>query len=123
MHAGTRVDSSITIILEVLNLFEDLLVGGNVHLEVIGLKFPLVLEGAQLLFKLSGVALGGAWSKKHELEFLEGSVEVAGLAKLIDAGLSNGHLNNDPEFSIAHDRITKNLGDLTLSSLQVVSTP
>ncbi len=37
-------------------------------------------------------------------------MDVAGLAKLVYAGLSGGLFNNDPEFSIAHGRINKKLG-------------
>ncbi len=87
-HKSTRVISSITIALEVLHLLEDLLVACNIHLEVIGLVLPLVLEGAQLFLELPSAILGKAWSKEHNLEFLEGSTHIAGLAKLINADLS-----------------------------------
>ncbi len=110
MYTSATVNSSIIIILEVLHLLEDLLMASNIHLEVVGLKLPLVLEGMQLLFELSGVALGKTWTKKLELKFLEGSVDVAGLVELINGGLSRGLFGNNPEFGIAHGRINNKLG-------------
>ncbi len=53
-----RVYSSIAIGLQVLLLLVDLLVAGNVCLEVTVLVLPSVLEGAQLLLKLYGAVLG-----------------------------------------------------------------
>ncbi len=66
---------------------------------------PLISEGAQLFLKLAGMELCEAWSKKHNLEFLEGSMHVTGLAKLVNADLSGGLLNNELEFSKTHCRV------------------
>ncbi len=70
VHASTRVNSIITIMLEVLHLLEDLLMAGNVYLEVISLVLTLVLEGAQFNLELPSAMLGKAWSKECNLEFL-----------------------------------------------------
>ncbi len=65
VHISTRADPSITIIIEVLQLLEDLLVTSNIHLEVVVLEFPLVLKGTDLLFKLSSMVLGETWAKER----------------------------------------------------------
>ncbi len=101
---STRINPSITIVLEVLHLLEDLLVAGKVHLEVVGLEFPLVLEGTKLLLKLSSMALVKTWTKKCKLEFLECSADILHLAELVDSGLSWGLFHNDLEFGIAQQQ-------------------
>ncbi len=77
----------------------------NIHLEVVGCKPPLALEGVQLLLKLPGPMLSKNGSKKHDLKFLEGSANIAGVAELIDTGLCRGLLDNELEFGISHGRI------------------
>ncbi len=44
-HTCPKIDTCVTISLEVLHLLVNPLVSGNVHLEVIILVLPLVLEG------------------------------------------------------------------------------
>ncbi len=70
-HVGVGIDSSITIFPEVLHLLKDLLVADNLHLKIVGLEFPLALEGAKLLFGLPKAALGKTWTKKNIMKFLE----------------------------------------------------
>ncbi len=84
---GTSISLSITIILKVFHVLEYLLVAGNVCLAVVGLEFPLVHKGAELLFKLPSMTLGETWTKKSILEFLEHGTDIVGLAELVDTGL------------------------------------
>ncbi len=78
---------------------------------------------AQLLFKLSSMALGEAWSKKCVFKFLVYGTDFAGLAELVDAGLSGGLFNKDPEFSIAHGRTNDKLrGSHTYISLSSLAS-
>ncbi len=51
------------------------------------------------------MALGKAWSKKHELKFLECSVDVVSLMELIYAHLSRGILNNDLKLFVTHSQM------------------
>ncbi len=67
VHMSARVNSGITIILEVLHLTVDLFMVGNIHLEVFVLVLALVPKGVQLLLKLPGLVLGKAWSKKKSV--------------------------------------------------------
>ncbi len=70
VHTCPKVDPSITTSLQVLHFLIDLLVTGNVHLEVAVLEFPLVLEGSKLLFELSGTALVKPGPRKVSMSFL-----------------------------------------------------
>ncbi len=63
---STKIDTSITVDLEVLHLLIDLLVSGDVHLKVISLILPFVLEGAELFFELSGTLLCETGPKECE---------------------------------------------------------
>ncbi len=67
MYTRTEINTSITIGLEVLHLLIDLLVSGDVHLKVVSLILPFVLEGAELFFELSGVLLCETGPKEREL--------------------------------------------------------
>ncbi len=102
-----KIDTGIAISLEVLHLLEYLLVSGNVRLEVTVLVFPFVLEGTELFFELSSASLGEAGSKESEPQLQVCSAEIAGLAELVNAGLSRGILCDDLEFGIAHGQIKK----------------
>ncbi len=108
-YTSIRINPSINIVLEVLYLLEDILVAGNVHLEVVGLEFPLALKRTKLLLKLPGMALGKTLTIKHKLEFLGGRVDILHLVELIGVGLGMGHFHNDLAFG-AHCRINDKLG-------------
>ncbi len=66
-YKSTKIDTSITVGLEVLHLLIDLLVLGNVRLKVVSLILPFVLEGAELLFELSSALLCETGPKEREL--------------------------------------------------------
>ncbi len=49
---------------------------------------PRVLEGPELIFGLSGAALGKPQTKKCEPKLLVSSTDIADLAELVNAGLN-----------------------------------
>ncbi len=83
---------------------------GDIRLKVFVLVFPFVLEEMKLLFKLSGMVLDETLSKKSELKFLEGRVDITGLVELFDACLSRGILHNNLELGIPYSRVKEKLG-------------
>ncbi len=81
---SAQVNPSIVISLKVLHLLVYLLVAGNIHLEVAVHVFPLVLEETELLFELLGMTLGKAQSREGMLKLPECSVDIVGLAQLVN---------------------------------------
>ncbi len=105
-----KVYSSVTVCLQALHLLVDLLMLVNVCLEVTVLVLPFVIEGAQLILNLSSTSLGELWAKNREPEFLVCSMDIAGLARLVNTDLSRGILYDDLELSITHGRIKQICG-------------
>ncbi len=66
----TKVNTSITVGLEVLHLLEDFLVSWDVRLKVAPLELSFVLEGSELFLKLSGASLCETRPKERELQLL-----------------------------------------------------
>ncbi len=63
------------------------------------------------------MTLGKSRANKHGLKFLEGGTDIAGLAKLVDANLIRGLLNNKFELSITHDGVNCIVGGLLVIHL------
>ncbi len=116
---GSDINSSVTIILEVLHLLEDLFMAGNLCLEFVVLEFPLVLEGTELLFKLPSATLNP--DQEEILEFLERSADIAGLVERVDAGLGTMILSPAKQMAKSRTQLKDCKSDMSSSNL--VSTP
>ncbi len=79
----------------------DLLIPGNVHLEVVVPILPFIPEGPKFVLKLSGTSLSKAGPKEHDPQLLVSGTDIAGLAKLINAGLCSCILRDNLELSKA----------------------
>ncbi len=75
---------------------------GIIHLEVVVLEFPLVLEGTELVFKVPSVVLGETCVKKCKVELPVCGADIVGLAKLVNVCLSWGPLNDNLELGVTH---------------------
>ncbi len=101
-HVGTIVNASVIVILEIVHLLKNLFVTGHIHMNIVGLEFPLVLEGPQFDIELPRAMLGETQTKEHELELLECSADIGGLVKLIDEGFCRGPGHLCFELSVAN---------------------
>ncbi len=110
-YSSPEVNTSIAISLEVLHLLIDLLVLGNVHLKVVFPELPFVLEGSELIFKLSCMVLSEAGPKECKPQLLVSGMDIAGLVKLINANICSCILNEYLKLSITMAESRINSGD------------
>ncbi len=111
-HTCAGVDARVTVVLELLHLLVNLLMTGNIQLEVVVFMLAFALEGMQLFLELPSPMLSETRAKKCDLKFLEGSTDIAGLAKCFDANLCRGLLNNNLELGKYMAESTACSGDL-----------
>ncbi len=74
----------------------------DVRLEVVVPIIPFVLEGPEFIFNLSITLLSEAGSKECKPQLLVSSTDIAGLAKLINAGLYSCILCDYLKLSLTH---------------------